>query len=216
MATDLSWEGQKMIKRSAGFLLILVASVCGCTAVPAPKYYRVPLDISAVCDAPSQSHGESLRVARFHAVAPLRQDSLVTYHDGSNLVEFSPYACWESSPPDIVSRKLVEAFLASRLFGHVDSQPSNPPANYLIRGRILRFNQLKTDHGLYGEVGLGVEFVDQENREILWSAVIRDRQKAKGNDAEAGILAVGAALQLCIREVLQQVKQVTAYRESPG
>lgn len=214
MAADLSREGQKMIKRSAKLLFILVVYIYGCAAVPAPRYYRVPLDISAVSDVSFQSCRESLRVARFHAVAPLRQDSIVTYQDESALIDFSPYDRWESSPPDIVSRKLAEAFRASRLFSQVDSQPGRPPTNYLIRGKILRFNQLEARQGLYGEVELEVEFVSQKNREILWSAVIRDREITKGDDPEAVVLAVSEALRQCILQILQQVKQATAYHES--
>ncbi len=203
-----------MSKRSTRLLLLLVASVCGCSTVPTTKYYRVPTDISATRDISVQSYQESLRVARFDAIAPLSQDSIVTYQEGSALIDFSPDAYWESSPSDIVSRELAEAFRASQLFSRVDCHPIRPPADYLIRGRILRFNQLQTEEGLYGEVGLGVEFVDQENHAILWSAVIRVRERAKGDDAEAASHAVGDALQQCIGQILQQVNQVTAYHGS--
>lgn len=203
-----------MIRGSTTLLLLLVVSVYGCATVPAPKYYRVPTDVSAVCDVSVQSYRESLRVARFDAIASLRQDSIVTYQEGSALIDFSPDACWESSPPDIVTRELAEAFRASRLFSRVDSHPNRPPADYLIRGRILRFNQLRTERALYGEVGLGVEFVDQENHAILWSALIRARERVEGENDEAASHAVGEALQQCIRQILQQVKHVTAYHGS--
>ena len=103
MATHPQGGSQKMSKRSAKLLLLLVALVCGCAAVPATKYYRVPTDISAACDISVHSYQESLRVARFDAIAPLSQDSIVTYQEGSALIDFSPHAYWESSPSDIVT-----------------------------------------------------------------------------------------------------------------
>jgi ABC-type uncharacterized transport system auxiliary subunit len=155
-------------------------------------------------------------VARFRAIPPLRQDSIVTYRKDSARIDFSPDDYWEGSPPDIVKREVTEAFRASQLFKRVDSRPGNPPATYLIRGRVLRFNQLQTDDGSYGEVGLAVEFVDQKNRAILWSAVLQSREKANGDDVEAVSRAVGVALQDCIREMIQRVKQATAYEGLPN
>ncbi|MBW2056744.1 MAG: membrane integrity-associated transporter subunit PqiC [Deltaproteobacteria bacterium] len=201
-----------MIKPYSRLSIALLAFICGCTTVPTPKYYRIPLDTPPASDASLRPCRESLRIARFHAVAPLRQDSVVTYQEGSPLVSFSPSECWESSPPDMVTRKLTQAFWAVRLFSRVDSRPSTPPATYLIRGKILRFNRLQTAHGLYGEVELQVEFVDMRNREILWSARIQARKKARDRGREAAILAVGAALQQCIGQVVQRVEQASAYR----
>jgi ABC-type uncharacterized transport system auxiliary subunit len=113
-----------------------------------------------------------------------------------------------------VRRKLADAFHASRLFSRVDSQPKRLGATYLIQGKILRFNQLQTNQGLYGEVGLRVEFLHQGNREILWSAMIQAREKAQGHGSEAVVLAVTEALENCILQILQQVKQVTAYHQA--
>jgi ABC-type uncharacterized transport system auxiliary subunit len=61
-----------------------------------------------------------------------------------------------------------------------------------------------------------VEFVDQKNRAILWSAVLQSREKANGDDVEAVSRAVGVALQDCIREMIQRVKQATAYEGLPN
>lgn len=216
MAADLSRKGQEMIKGSAKLLFVLVLSVYGCTTVPEPKYYRIPTDASAASNTSFQSYQESLRVARFHAIPPLRQDRIVTYREGAALVDFSPFECWESPPPEIVNRKLAEAFRASQLFSRVDNRPSRPPADYILRGRILQFNQLHAEDGLYGEVGLEVEFVHRETSAILWSAVIRARERAECDNAEAASHAVGDALAQCIGQILQQVKQVTAYHGSPA
>jgi ABC-type uncharacterized transport system auxiliary subunit len=172
------------------------------------------MDTPAISGSPIQSNQESLRVARFQAVTPLRQDGIVTYQEGFALVQFAQDACWESSPSDMVGERLVEAFQVAQLFSRVDTHPSRAPADYLVRGRILRFNQLQTGHGLYGEVGLAVEFIDQENGAILWSTIIRAREKAEGDDMEAAVHAVGEALQQCIRQIVQQVKQIKAYHGS--
>lgn len=210
MASNPSSRGQEMIKWCTKFLLVVVALLYGCVAGPSPKYYRVPLDTTALCDAPFRSHRESLRVARFKAITPLRQDSIVTYRTESALVDFSSNDRWESTPSDIVTRKLAEAFRASQIFSRVDQRPDRQPADYLIRGKILRFNRLETVDGLYGEVWLEVEFFDHETREILWSAVIRDLQKADADHTEAAIEAVSKALGQCILQIVHQVKHTTA------
>lgn len=199
-----------MNMKYAKFFLLLTGIYYGCAAGPSPRYYRVPLDTSAIFEASYQSHTESLRVARFHAVNPLRQDSIVTYRTESALVDFSSNDLWESSPSDIVTRNLAEAFRTSRLFSRVDEKPARMPADYVIRGRILRFNRLRTQDGSYGEVWLEVEFVNQKTREILWSAVIRDLQKADTDNTEAVIQAMSKALGQCILQIVQQVKQTTA------
>lgn len=205
-----------MIKRFAKLAVLLVAALSGCASPPPPKYYHVPTDPSVFSDGSVQSYRESLRVTRFRALVPLSQDSIVTYHDGSTAVDFSPNEYWESSPPDIVKRKLAEAFQASGLFSRVDSRPTRPSADYVIRGRILRFNRLATREGQYGEVGLEVEFIDQRNGAILWSATIRAREKAAGDDGEAASHAVGEALEQCVGQILQQVRRITAYYGSPA
>jgi ABC-type uncharacterized transport system auxiliary subunit len=187
-----------------------MAFVYGCGTTPSPRYYRVPLDASALVDTSLRTYKESLRVDRFHAISPLRQDSIVTYRGESALVDFSSNDLWESAPPDMVSRKLAEAFRTSRLFSRIDEGPGGQPADYLIRGRILRFNRFETNNGLYGDVGLEVEFVSLENRQILWSALIKNRQRAEAEDPEAAIQAVSVALGQCIVQIIQQVKQTTA------
>jgi ABC-type uncharacterized transport system auxiliary subunit len=148
-------------------------------------------------------------VAPFRAAAPLRQDSIVTYRDQSARIEFTPYDVWESSPSEIVRQKLAEAFHASRIFHRVETRPSRPAAEYLVRGRIIRFNQLQTSDGLYGEVGLEVELVRQSTGQLLWSASLRVREEARGTDTEAGVVAVSTALKHCILQIIQQVKQTT-------
>jgi len=203
-----------MMKRLAGLLSILSAFACGCAAVPEPRYYRVPLDIPTVFEDSLQSYGESLRIARFDAIVPLRQDSIVTYQEKSTLIDYSSCDFWESSPSEIVSRQLAHAFRACQLLSRVDRHPVRPPAKYLINGKIQRFNQLQTKHGLYGEVALEVQFIDQGRQQILWTTTIRELKKAEGDDSEAAVLAVSEALGQCIVQILQQVKQGTAYHEA--
>lgn len=187
-----------------------MVSLYGCAAPPSPKYYRVPLGTSFPYATSFRSYQESLRVARFRAVTPLRQDSIVTYRTESALVDFSTHDLWESSPPDIVTRKLVEAFRESRIFSRIHDRPGRQRTDYLIRGKILRFNRLETRDGPYGDVWLEVEFVNQENREVLWSAVVKHRQKADRDSTEALVQAVSDALGQCIVQIVHQVKQTTA------
>ena len=199
-----------MINRLVRVLFVLTILLCGCASTPTPRYYRVYLDSEVVNDGSFQSYRDSLRVAPFRAAAPLRQDSIVTYQDQSARIEFTPYDVWETSPSQIVRQKLAEAFHASRIFHRVETRPSRPAAEYLIRGRIIRFNQLQTSDGLYGEVGLEVELVRQSTGEILWSTVLRAREEARGSDTEAAVIAVSEALRHCILQIIQQVKQTTA------
>jgi ABC-type uncharacterized transport system auxiliary subunit len=136
----------------------------------------------------------------------------VTLREGSNRIDFSLHEYWESSPPDIVSRELAEAFRTSQLFSRVDRRPGRPRADYLIRGRLLRFNQLRKTHALYGEVGLVVEFIRQEDRAVLWSSTVTAAQEANGTDTEAATQAVGDALGQCIRQIVYQINRVAAYQ----
>ena len=198
-----------MINRCAKVLVILVAVLHGCVSAPAPRYYRVPLDFSITNGTSYRPSRGSLRVARFRAVPPLRQDSIVTYQEESPLIEFSPSALWESSPTDIVNVKLAEAFRVEHMFTRVQNRPGRPMADYVIKGKIFRFNRLETSDGLYGEVGLEVELVEQETREILWSAVIKVREKAGSDDPQAVALAVSKALKQCILQITQQVQEAT-------
>ena len=202
------------MRRFINLLLFLSAGISGCTTVPAPKYYRVLLDPTEATAPPFSTPVASLRVARFQAVPPLRQDSIVIYRDSSPRVDFSPYDRWESSPPDIVNRKLTEAFRESRLFSRVECQPSTTPADYILRGRILRFNQLKTQNGSYGEVALEIEFQNYKTHAIIWSAMVQYREKARADDIEAVIDAVGSSLRYCIGQIVQNVKMGTAFRQS--
>ncbi len=168
------------------------------------------LDTKPLCKASLRSHRKFLRVARFKAITPLRQDSIVTYRTESALVHSSTNEHWKTTPPDIVTRKLAQASGASRIFRRVAQRPDRQPANHLIRGKILRFNRLETVDGVYGEVWLEVEFFDHETREILWSEVIRDLQKADAEHTEAAIEAVSRSLRQCILEIVHLVKETTA------
>jgi ABC-type uncharacterized transport system auxiliary subunit len=214
MATRLSSEDKEMRNRAIGCFFLLVTVLCGCASVPAPKYYRVPLDLSALDSALFRTYSESIRVAAFRAAAPLRQDSIVTYRDDCPVIEFSDNCLWESSPPSLIRQKLTEAFRACSLFNRVESQPGRPPTNYVLRGQILRFNHLQTSDGSYGEVGLAVEFVSHEDHEILWSTIVRVREKAQSDSPEAVVLAVSKALHHCILQIVQQVNHATAFRSS--
>jgi len=201
-----------MNHRSLVCLFLLGTLFCGCASVPAPKFYRIPLDLSAINSAPLGAPSESIRVAPFRAISPFRQDSIVTYCEDSPLIRFSGDCLWESSPSDMVKRKLAEAFRACGLFTRVESQPGRPQADYIIRGQILRFNGLETSKGSYGEVGLAVEFLSQEDHEILWSTIVSVREKAQTDSPESVALAVSEALHECILYIIQHVNHATASR----
>lgn len=203
-----------MRNRAVVCLFLLVTLFGGCASVQAPKYYRVPLDLSALDSVPFRTYSESIRVTAFRAAAPLRQDSIVTYRDDCPVIEFSDNCLWESSPPSLIRQKLTEAFRACSLFNRVESQPGRPPTHYILRGQVLRFNHLKTRDGSYGEVGLAVEFISRENNEILWSTIVRFREKAQSDSQEAVVLAVSQALHHCILQIVQQVNHATASRSS--
>jgi len=212
MATRLSREDKEMRNRALVCFFLLVTFLCGCASAPAPRYYRVPLDLSALDSAFFRTHGQSIRVAAFRASAPLRQDSIVTYRDDCPVIEFSENCLWESSPPSLVRQKLTEAFRMCSLFNRVESQPGRPPAHYVLRGQILRFNHLQTSDGSYGEVGLAVEFASREDHEILWSTIVRVREKAQSDSPEAVVIAVSKALHQCIIQIVHQVNHATASR----
>jgi ABC-type uncharacterized transport system auxiliary subunit len=198
--------------RSFLCLFLVGALFFGCSSVPAPKFYRVSLDLSAINSAPLGPLRQSIRVAPFRAVSPFRQDSIVTYCEDSPLIRFSGDCLWESSPPDMVRQKLAEAFRASGLFTRVESQPGRPHADYIIRGQILRFNELETSEGSYGEVGLAVQFLSHEKHEILWSTIVSVREKAQTDSSESVALAVSEALHQCIVYIIQHVNHATASR----
>lgn len=157
----------------------IACGIVGCASGPAPQdhFYRVHVDRDTASPGACRLPG-TLRVERFESDA-LTEGRPLVYQQDSGSPKLGRYAfhLWASSPPELLSQEFA-AYLAGRgVAGEVLSSGARVPANYSVRGRVLRM-QHTLGPTAAAVLELQLTLVDQQNRVILVNETYRATQPA--------------------------------------
>jgi ABC-type uncharacterized transport system auxiliary subunit len=194
------WNGWRvrMGRRLALGLLAALSSVA-CGSLPRTNYYTLRLPPPP--DTRDPQVNVVLGIEPFRATGVLRDDRIVFYESPTEL-HFYEYHRWSVDPAtmltDLVARRLVQR----AVFLEIRRLPAREPVDYILRARVLSFEEVDYAAGVKGRVALEMTLVRSRDRKTLWSETRQAESAAEGKGVAAVVNALDAASARLLDELL--------------
>ncbi|HTQ86630.1 MAG TPA: PqiC family protein [Candidatus Solibacter sp.] len=191
---------------AAGIVLLLA----GCGAGRPIKYYS--LDPPAVTPAP-QKLDVSLLIGRFRAPT-LYRDTRIVYRTGANEMGLYEEHRWVEAPAQMVEEMLLESLRKGGRYKSVQPVSSNAQGDYIVRGRIERFEQVE-GKPITARVWLRMSLYDPKTGETVWAHVYEHDEGAAGADLDSIVAALSKNVQSGVLELCAGIDQYLAEHPRP-
>ena len=180
-------------------VLALAALAAGCGgAIPKTNYYVI--ELPAVAPQPSQPAPYSLAVMPFRAPEQLEQDRIV-YRPSPQEVGFYDYHRWAARPAPVVTSALVDRLRAQRLFEGVSLFDGRTKADYLVRGRVDRLEEVDSGGSVSVRVELSAEVVEAKTNRTVWSGAGAHSGPVNESDVKAVVAEMGRGIDAALRQI---------------
>jgi ABC-type uncharacterized transport system auxiliary subunit len=179
--------------------------LAGCGAARPIKYYS--LDPPAVSAAPAQLP-VSLLVGHFGAPLVYR-DTRIVFRTGPNEMGMYEEHRWAEPPAHMVEHMLMRALRASGQYRSVQLIASNAQGDYILRGRIERFEEI-SGSPLAARVALHVSLYNPKEGHTVWTKDYGQDEPVSGNDVAAVVAALNRNLQRGLVEITSGLDQYFA------
>jgi ABC-type uncharacterized transport system auxiliary subunit len=181
------------------------AILAGCGAARPIKYYT--LDPPAVTPA-AQRLDTALLIGRISAPI-LYRDTRIVYRTGANETGLYEDHRWAAAPSQIVEEMLLESLRKSRRYRSVQLVASNAQGDYVLRGRIERFEQVE-GKPLTTRVWLHLRLYDPKEGHTVWTQNYEQDVDVSGNDLPSVVAALDQNLQRGVQELTAGLDQYIA------
>ncbi len=185
--------------RAASVFALLVAFLCAsCGGPPATHYYTLRMPPPPPANDPKTNF--VLEVERFRAPELLRDDRIVFYESPTQL-NFYQHHRWRADPAMMLSELAARWLEQTGIFAQVRGSPSREPADYLLKGRVLSFEEVDYEGAGKGRVTLALTLVRSRDRKAVWSA----RRQVESAIQQKGVPGVVNALNSSSWQLLAEV-----------
>lgn len=196
-----------LLPRVLPFATCLLLSACG--GVPQTFYYTLE-EAPAAAGEPAGNHHAQLAVAlgveRFAAAAIYEEDRLI-YRDSPYEVKYDHYRRWAARPAQLVTDAIINQLTARDLFRNVTSHPAAVPVDYILRGRILAFEEWDRGEQWFGRVAISVQLYQASSQELLWSSTFSRETPAQKRQPAVVVQAISTSLRQCADELAAALAQ---------
>ena len=194
---------------------LLVAGVLLLTACGAARpitYYS--LDPPAVTPA-SERLDASLLIGR--VTAPLAyRETRILYRTGPNAMGTYEQNRWVEPPPAMCEEMLLYALRKSRRYASVQPLGSNAKGDYIVRGRLERFEQVEGEP-LLARVWLRVTLYDPREGHTVWTGDYEHDEPVAAKELGSVVAALNQNLQRGMVEMASGIDQyLTAHPAPPA
>lgn len=189
-----------IIKRLTGIVLpAVLLSALGCAQqppVPEDKYYRLPLEVTGEKAATPVLAG-TIAVERFRTDG-LHNGRALLYAEEGRALELKQYHYhhWVDAPPRLLQEELVSYLRDANAAANVISYRASSVPDYLLTGKIRRFEEIRQASGSTIIVELELEITAGREQRTLMLKDYTGRSEVTGDAvydiAQAYALAVGA------------------------
>lgn len=176
---------------------VLLATSCG--SIPPTSFYS--LRVPAPPAAQAARSTAVLGIERFGAADALRNDRLV-YYSSPNQVGFYEYHRWVADPASMLRDDITVRIRQAGPFADVQLLPARADSNYVLRGRVLHFEEVDYEGAVSGRVGLDLTLVRVSDRQVVWSGSRVAKSAAVGQGHAAVVEAMNAASDQVLGELV--------------
>ena len=180
-------------------LVILV----GCGRVRYPTYYT--LNLPAPPDPPvAENVHAALAIREFSAPAYLRQGAIV-YKPSPDQIGFYAFHRWAINPCQFVTNSVIERLRASGDFARVKSYDGRPDVDYVLSGRLEKFEELDYADGVRVEVAISAQMTNLATGQTVWTNAVSEVGAVNKRDVPAVVSEMNRTMERAIKELLSAI-----------
>ncbi len=191
------------------FVLVALAAGCGMGAgnVPETRYFVIDYTL-AVSRNSSPPLPVSVGVDKFRSDSVYRTDKIV-FRKVPYQIEFYPYERWGARPEDIVTDRLIDHLLAIHRFRQVIRATSGAPSDYLVRGRVKRFEEdSSSGYSAVAQIEMSLQY--RKTGKVLLQKRVTRRTPAKSKPPQGFVNAMAENLKSLLGELAQEIYEAVA------
>ena len=175
----------------AAVMVVLSAFSCG-GEIPPTHYYKLNIP-----PAPLAAQGAGSKTAilmPFRGSKMLTQDKII-YRPNGEEVGFYEYHRWAEDPRTTIAQSLLDHLRSNKTFHRIVLFDGRTTADYIIRGRIERLEEVDSPDGSTVSVALRVsaDVLSVANREPLWSGAHEETAGVQTRDVRTVVSKMSAA-----------------------
>jgi ABC-type uncharacterized transport system auxiliary subunit len=199
-------------------ILALLLGLCwlwfsGCAAnIPLTHYYTFQPTISEIAETPDSKYSYVLGIEPYEADVPYQQDRIV-FRTSAYEVNFYEYHKWLRPPTELVTEQIQKLFASSGLFRRVHMETYELYSDYILRGKILMFDQWYHGETASVQVGLAYQLIDPEQEKLIWTNIIETAVTMPNLEILETIKGFETALQNNIQQAIIAIDKVLSQKE---
>ncbi|MEK6711661.1 MAG: ABC-type transport auxiliary lipoprotein family protein [Nitrospinota bacterium] len=196
---------------AAACLALLLAAGCGVGGgeIPDTRYFVIDYAVPAASPG-GPALPVTVGVESFRADAVYRTDRIV-YRKVPHRVDFYPYERWGARPEEFVTDRLLDHLQASRRFQEVVRATGGSTYDYLVRGRVKRFEEVNSEGGKYSAVAqVEVSLVERRTGRVLLQRQFSGSSEAKAKPPQGFVAAMAESLRGLLDEATGEIAAAAA------
>ena len=188
---------EQLVEVFIGVLALVVSVSCG--GVPATHFYTLQLPPPPGASDVKTSY--ILGVDHFQASEALRDDRIV-YFETPTQLNYYQYHRWASDPAGMLEELAIRKLDRAGVFAEVRRLSSGAKADFILRGRVLNFEEVDQGTGVNGRVGLELNLIRSSDGATAWSDARLVERPAEGQGVAGVVKALSASSDQLMDELL--------------
>lgn len=179
-------------------LACLALACLACSGVAPPTNYYV-LDLPA--PAPAAARLEHTAILMPIRVGGVIRQGRIIYRESPVEVGYYEYHRWAEDPQESVSRALREQVLALGTFARLDHFDGRSSADYVLRGELLRLEEVDHGGGVRAAVEISLELVESATAQVVWVGTAEKSEQVSASEVRSVVAGLSAAAEQAIRQL---------------
>lgn len=190
-------------------LLLSAVLAAGCGGpIPQSRFYLIELP-AAPAPAARQPAPFTVAVMPLRAPNHLEQDRIL-YRPTAQEVGFYEYHRWAERPGALLTEALAARLRNQRLFQGVWVFDGRAKADYLLRGRLERLEEVDTPGNVAVRVEIAAEMVEVKTNKTVWTASAAHSGPVTQGDVSAVVAEVNRGVDAALKQLTDSLEKFAA------
>jgi ABC-type uncharacterized transport system auxiliary subunit len=184
----------------------LLGGACVFMACSMPRVHYYTLEVPHSSPGHSAESAFHITVQRFQADRVLRDDRIL-YRERPNELGFYEYNRWVGPPADLVTGYFTHRLKDSGVYARISSQKEGPRPDFILEGRIHRFEEVDRGKEVFASVALELELTDANSRKQVWRGEEECTRPLSSKDVSALVTEIHGCLDETATKLLDRMQK---------
>lgn len=159
--------------KSCLWLSFVLLLLCSCSSPVSISHYSIEYFPKNTMRIPMLT--KSVGLESFSSVGAIQRSEIVTRIETTNKIEFSTDNFWWTLPREIITESFRNFLDSKKLFIHVLPYPTLHEIDYVITGKIHRFEIQKSEQFWRATIAIDIKLINAKTQEILWQSGLKQQ-----------------------------------------